>query len=276
VLVKTSSSEFGTTLYVLDDDPRGDALITSGGDFNPTSRRLWRRLCEREQWTTIVDVGANYGEMILTFPLPPAARVVAFEPAPRVVTCLRRSVDEAHAAVEVIEQAVGSKAGQTVLFEDLHWSGSTTATPSFALADSRKHSVEMIRLDDFFRTRGIGPGEKVLIKIDVEGGERQVLEGLLSTLRAVEQVLIQSEILHTPEDDLKWVIGTFFLHLVAIPDLTLVPVATLGDYSRLMETGRFYPQDAVLATSLLDMPETGTPPRLKRRADPVDRVRSPH
>ncbi|MFV0535336.1 MAG: hypothetical protein ACK5MR_17040, partial [Cumulibacter sp.] len=80
----------GRRIYVAEGDARGDALIAAGGDFNPGSLHLWRQALELREWDVIVDVGANYGEMLLGVDLPVASRVIAYEPNPHVLPHLKR------------------------------------------------------------------------------------------------------------------------------------------------------------------------------------------
>ena len=239
-------------LHVDGGDPRGEALVASGYDLNPVARRIWQRLCRREAWDTVVDVGANYGEMILTFPLPIGARIWAFEPAPRIAACLRRSVAETGAAVEVVELAVGSVSGTIALYEDPSWSGTTTTTRAKAPAHHELRTVGSTRLDEFLLAHDFRPGDNVLLKVDVEGGELGVLRSIVPVLPLAGEVLMQVEIAHTPEPDLEWIIGHFFLHVIAEDSLVAVPVATLADLRRLLRGGRFYRQDAVLSTRVLE------------------------
>jgi hypothetical protein len=43
---------------------------------------MWRSLVEERDWTRIVDVGANYGEMPIGAGLPDSAKIIAIEPSP--------------------------------------------------------------------------------------------------------------------------------------------------------------------------------------------------
>jgi FkbM family methyltransferase len=249
--VKFAQLDGGRALYVLDEDPRADALIATRGELNPESLRLWRLLCAAGSWTTVMDVGANYGEMVLGAALPPSARVFAFEPAPAVAACLRASVVEAELPVEIVESAVGAETGPAELFEDPTWSGTTTATPRQAAAHSHRTAVQMTRLDDFLTARGLRAPERYLVKIDVEGGERPALEGFLPLLTDAASATLMVEVKHTTEEDLRWMIDAFFLHLVSRADMAPVPVATVRDYRRLVASGFFHEEDAVLSTHLL-------------------------
>jgi FkbM family methyltransferase len=254
--VRIAQADGGVALYVLDDDPRADALIATHADLNPTSLRIWRALTAAESWTTVLDVGANYGEMILGATLPSSARAFAFEPAPGVAACLRASVAAADAPVEVIEKAVGAKTETVELFEDPTWSGTTTATRRQAASASKSRPVQMTRLDDFLAERRRDAHERYLVKIDVEGGERQVLEGFRSSLEEAELATLLVEVAHASDEDLRWMLESFFVHLVARGDVQAAPVAvpvpSLQEFRILQEDESFHAQDAILSTCLLD------------------------
>lgn len=242
----------GPGLDVAAGDPRGTALAASGWDLNPLGREIWRRCCRLREWTVVLDVGANYGEMLVDLPLAPGARVWAFEPAPAVADCLRRTVARRGLAVEVVELAVGSARGTVQLYEDPAWSGTTTATPAFAAPGSAPRPVGCTRLDEFLVGRGVPPGSSLLVKVDVEGGERDVLTGLLPVLPLVADALVLAEVAHTPDADLEWMAAQFCLHLVDAASLVPVPAATAADARRLLDTGRYHRQDALLALRPLD------------------------
>jgi hypothetical protein len=46
---------------------------------------MWRSLLAERPWTHVIDVGANYGEMLVGVELPRAATVIALEPNPFVI-----------------------------------------------------------------------------------------------------------------------------------------------------------------------------------------------
>jgi FkbM family methyltransferase len=242
------------SLDTLAHDPRGAALAGSGWDLNPCSKEIWRRLCRRRAWRAVLDVGANYGEMLLDVPLPPGARVWALEPAPGVAACLRRSVARAGVEAEVVELAAGAATGRTMLYEDPRWSGTTTATAAHAAPGAVARWVGCTRLDELLLASDLPVGAPVLVKIDVEGGERDVLAGLLPALPLLGEVLVQAEVAHASDDDLAWMVERWDLHLVDTATWVPVPVASAADARRLLDGGRCYRQDAVLARDVLTGP----------------------
>jgi hypothetical protein len=109
----------------------------------------------------------------------------------------------------------------------------------------------MTRLDDVLVARGLRAHERYLVKLDVEGGERRVLEGFVPLLSTAESAALQVGVIHASEKDLQWMIAHFFFHLVSRTDMIPVPVATVDDHWRLLATGSFHELDAVLSTHLL-------------------------
>jgi FkbM family methyltransferase len=194
-----------------------------------------------------VDVGANYGEMILSQHLEPGVRAWAFEPNPTIAECLRKSIKNSGDNIIVEECAVGDISGETTFFVDPRWSGTSTGTAENRTEGSQEIRVPIVRLDQFLLNQGIGSGELLLAKIDIEGGERAALTGLVPVLPLVADYRVQVEILRSSETDIEWMIHNFVLHLVDRQCQSFVPVASLADYHRLIRTGEFYEQDAVLA-----------------------------
>src|SRR5919204_1385916 len=135
-----------------------------------------------------VDVGANTG----FFALPIAkhvgreGRVLAFEPAPDVARRLRSAASEggADGPITVHEVALGNEHGSTTLRADPEYPDDTTKRSLFiangpAVAEVPVRSFdELISSGDVVVERGIDA-----VKIDVEGAEMRVLEGMRRTLQ---------------------------------------------------------------------------------------------
>lgn len=139
----------------------------------------------------VFDVGAHVGDRTAAF-ADLGARVVALEPNPALVPWLRRLVGR-RPGVTVVEHAVGAEAGRARLaLSEATPTLSTVASewrerivrdnPTFRRARwDREVEVEVTTLDDLIETYG----EPSFCKIDVEGHEAAVLEGLSRPLAAV-------------------------------------------------------------------------------------------
>jgi len=141
-----------------------------------------------------IDIGANLGEW--TVPLAravgPAGRVLAVEPAPRAADSLDKTfAANALVQAELIRCAVGDHDGTAEFVMPMVTSARVdtgTARIGPAAAGHEALKVALRRLDSLAADRRL---ERIdLIKIDVEGHERQVLDGAQATLARFRPVLV--------------------------------------------------------------------------------------
>ncbi len=136
---------------------------------------------------TVADVGAYLGYLTILAAraVERQGRVVAFEPDARTFRFLTENVRANGVAetVTAVQQAVGRSRGATTFY--LSAAGDTSSRYAQAAADEATQ-VEMTTLDDFF---GAEPPVDV-VKIDVEGAELDVLDGMTTTVeRAANMTL---------------------------------------------------------------------------------------
>jgi FkbM family methyltransferase len=134
-----------------------------------------------------IDVGAHRGSLLSEIcRVAPGGNHTALEPLPNLAAYLR----ETFPRVTVHEAAAWNSRGETV-FSHVRaaegWSGlKFRPLPGSIDPDLEEITVRLVRLDDL-----IDPDAPPrLIKIDVEGAERQVLEGALTTLLEFQPVVI--------------------------------------------------------------------------------------
>lgn len=127
-----------------------------------------------------MDVGANIGITALTFAVQrPDCHVIAFEPVPDNVECLRRNAAANDIRnVEIIPAAVGNSRGTVRMTNDGPWSSVYDSPDAI--------EVPVVPLDDH-RSRLAS-----YVKIDVEGYEPQVLDGARK-LFTISQPLVMME-----------------------------------------------------------------------------------
>jgi FkbM family methyltransferase len=150
------------------------------------TRERWNELEERRLYRQFIakgdlvfDVGANVGLKTKTF-LALGARVIAVEPNPACENIIRsrcrRAVDGG--LLRIVPRAVGARSGNIELY--IHEMDNTMSSGSkqfIAACDDvtwRKIDVEMVTLDDLIRRFGAPD----FIKVDVEGMDAEVLQGL--------------------------------------------------------------------------------------------------
>jgi len=139
---------------------------------------------------TVFDIGANVG----THALPIAATVgdsgmvVCFEPHSETFNGLVANVERNRAENVQTEQfALGATTGTTELFIEHNESG--VGSHSLCQRNPQFETTECIDVttgDEFVSSRGLVPD---LMKIDVEGGETDVLNGFRNTLAKHHPVL---------------------------------------------------------------------------------------
>ena len=153
------------------------------GEFQEFDTILWLRSVI-QPGDFIMDIGANIGQMTLEAATltGPNGKVIAIEPAPGNVKLLElhvraNCVDD---RVQVIEAACGVDHGTTTSFyivgpdKDAIGSGHTLNCQAVADMGTVCQKVNVVSIDGICRETGIVPA---VIKIDVEGGELDVLRG---------------------------------------------------------------------------------------------------
>jgi FkbM family methyltransferase len=155
------------------------------GTYEPGITRLLRG-CLRSG-DTFVDVGANIGyfSLLASRTVGPDGQVIAFEPS----TVVRRALAENlrlndTANVHIREEALAASEGLTRFF--VGPSTNTGLASLRPLEQGRSIEVRQRRFDDLHEAKS----RLALVKIDVEGGELGVLEGMTRTIRRDQPALI--------------------------------------------------------------------------------------
>jgi FkbM family methyltransferase len=176
----------------------------------PDEARLWRGeqevgvqkaiLASVGPGSVVFDIGAHAGSIALGVArlVSPTGRVVAFEADPANVESLTENIlrNRLSASVQVVHAAVWSCGAANIPFRQSgirrSHGGVETDSQRPVLASGELISVPAITLDDFIVAAGLVPQ---LVKIDVEGGEHEVLRGG-TRLFTKQRPLVIAEIHH--------------------------------------------------------------------------------
>ncbi|HEX7887940.1 MAG TPA: FkbM family methyltransferase [Ramlibacter sp.] len=149
---------------------------------------FWRRTFEHERATVALilpylrntqymfDIGANTGFFsLLAKAANPAARVVAVEPSLPNFQALENNIQLNAFDISAVRAAVTATKGEVTLYDFPTISYSASLDDGWR-AGAQPNKVQGVTLDALAADYG-ATGQRVLVKVDVEGHEVQVLEG---------------------------------------------------------------------------------------------------
>jgi len=157
----------------------------------------------------VLDIGAYHGEYArLVRQFNPTAEIYCFEPHPDSFKVLQQTAQQC--GLMAFQLAFGSECGQAQLFDSASENGSKRAscyreTVEGRVSDISVHDVEMVTIDEFASAHNINEIE--LMKVDVEGGELNVLRGAHRLINERRIKAIQFEV-----GDLYPLRGTWVRH----------------------------------------------------------------
>jgi FkbM family methyltransferase len=138
---------------------------------------------------TVYDIGANVGYVSLCFAkqVGMGGRVFAFEPVPRNIEAFRRNIDiNCLTQVRLLEAAAADRAGEAVIriagnlsTASLVWHQNNPAATEI--------TIRTVSIDELVDAGQLGSPE--FVKIDVEGAEGAVLQGMCRTVASARPVL---------------------------------------------------------------------------------------
>jgi FkbM family methyltransferase len=144
---------------------------------------------------TALDVGANggYHTLLMSKIVGNTGRVYAFEPVPTTRKWLRETVERNSCDNVVISEfAVGPRPGREEIRYDGELDGfATLAGTGHGYYDNRRHQaleVDVVSLDTWMQSARLNRVD--LVKIDVEGAELGVLEGMTEIFESSRPVVI--------------------------------------------------------------------------------------
>lgn len=171
-------------LYTMPGDGRAVELVRRHGVIAPRATRLWRRMLKVKQPSLVLDIGSNYGEMIMACRFPGDSKVIAVEPNPAIADVLERSIRTHRDAgrIRVVRKLLSNVDGQEHSFyDDPAWSGTShvSVAPSTQGRSRARLTLRATTVDALVDGHDL---RHIAFKCDVEGFEGRVLAGMRQTL----------------------------------------------------------------------------------------------
>ena len=179
----------GARIHVSPDEQAGIRVLARGGPKD-RERMLWSFLAAEFDYDTVLDLGANYGQVSLEFTYPEDVRIILVEANPGLLPFLERSI-ETHpnrGQIDLRGLALGDHEGTAKLFVRTDAVGKS----SFVRERGDPIEVELGTVDALVPSSP--RWSDAIIKVDVEGSELAVLEGAAKTLGGLENYAIMVEL----------------------------------------------------------------------------------
>lgn len=146
-------------------------------------------------FSTVVDVGANRGQFAtIARRLFPDARIYSFEPLPGPATIFSKALG-GDARVSLFNNAIGPEAKSATIYVTTRDDSSSLLQPAaaqddiFGVTTARTDQIRVRRLSDCLGEAELrGPA---LLKIDVQGGERDVLDGSSNLIDRFDAIYVE-------------------------------------------------------------------------------------
>lgn len=168
-------------------------LLTANGGQETRERELFRRLSQATNVRTFWDVGANIGQYSWEFlSLPGTRRAVMFEPDPRNVATIRKTIKSAQLVNCIVQSVALSDTIGLVGFNIDPITGKQgsiigdTNVGRLMGRSTEELKVSCSTIDYVAELQNIRPD---IVKIDVEGAELKVLAGGTKTLSSYQPIL---------------------------------------------------------------------------------------
>lgn len=179
-----------TVIYVNSNENRGRALLISGGITQNRLFYFWEKSIETWHPDLVIDVGVNYGECIFSTSYPEHTKIYGVEANHHLLEYINRSKEKHpnNRQITIIHALASDKEDeQKEFYIDQHWSGTSSASYMPSHNRIEMVAVRTITIDSLF-AHDMTSG-KVLFKVDVEGYEAFVLNGMSELLKKCDSAI---------------------------------------------------------------------------------------
>lgn len=164
-------------LYVIARDWAVAPTMIFAHRWEPDETAIFKRYIESGM--TVVDIGAyiGYHSILASKLVGDKGKVYTFEPSPESLTLLHKNIKINNCKnICVVEKAVTEKIGDATYY--IVKDNPSNSSIMQSLGWHRKITVSTISLDEFMKDERVD-----FIKMDIEGGERAAINGMVNTIK---------------------------------------------------------------------------------------------
>jgi len=181
-------------------------LIAEIGFHNYKMKEFWMldlfKMIQPSETDILLDVGANTGQTLLKWKsVNVNAPYYGLEPIPQCVEYLNElATSNKFNNTHIIQKALFNEDGPKELF--YHFEDETDRTASLVKThykEKKSETVECILFEQFLEEYSVSKQDIKVVKIDVEGGELEVLQNLLSFLKSDKPIVILEVRTYSPK-----------------------------------------------------------------------------
>ena len=185
-------------LFVSDEDNRGRVLRACGGVSQPIISFSWKKAITIFEPTIVIDIGSNYGEIAFFSRYPKDCIIYILEANPLLIPYLERSraTHSDGARMHIFRHLVSDDSRAIKFTVDQKWSGTSSAIGHIGDPNNRfkgegpesfkEISATSTTIDDILEGQLDSQLRNLVFKIDVEGFEGRVLQGMKKTLHRAD------------------------------------------------------------------------------------------
>ncbi|KAA0546600.1 FkbM family methyltransferase [Bacillus sp. BGMRC 2118] len=177
-------------LHVNPNENRGRALLVSNGITQKQLLKFWVESVSSFYPSIVLDIGVNYGECLFSVQYPYSTKIFGIEANEQLFEYIMRTQSEHPNRFQMnILHAFASNQDQQSqdFFVDKNWSGTSSGRAIYPSMVEKK-VVQTITVDTLLRNFDLEK-ERILFKIDVEGYEAFVVEGMQQVIREAKEML---------------------------------------------------------------------------------------
>ncbi|MFD1738379.1 FkbM family methyltransferase [Bacillus salitolerans] len=178
-------------LYINPTENRGKALLLTNGVTQQRLANFWQKAVNELHPTFVVDIGVNYGECLFSTTYDEMTKVYGIEANHQLLPFLEQSRIE-HPNREQIQIvyafATDQEEGTHSFFVDKNWSGTSSGTRIVEHDMVEEYQVPSITINQLLADQ-LTSEDTLLFKIDVEGFEAYVLNGMNKVIQKANRVV---------------------------------------------------------------------------------------